>query len=100
MELRVCYDVCSDHWPQVRFAADLVKRLEPAVVIFVVVFPKRNERALHLLLLLAEPLDDVFVFEGRHWHVEHVDVVVVDHVHTVLEVPGLGCVCNKFKIGV
>ena len=100
VKLWISYDMLTNHRPKVWTLADRVKSLELTIIIFIVIFAKRHLGSFHFLLFFDESFDDVSVLSRCHGYIEEIDVIVVQDLDAVFEVPRFWCVCCKLKIRV
>jgi hypothetical protein len=89
-----------DHGPEVGAARDVLEAFEFAIIILIIILSERDDVALHFGLFFSESLHDMAVFQGRHWQIEYIDMIMIDDRYAILHIPGFRGVRDEFKIGV
>ena len=100
VELWIADDVLTNHRPHVGAVGDGLEGLKFTIIIFVIVFTKGNELPFHLLLFICKSADNVPMFDGCHWKIEYVHVIVVQHIDAIFYIPWFRSIGDKLKIGV
>ena len=90
----------ANHRPEVCPLTDCLYSLKFTVVILIIVFTERNLGSLHLVFFLCKSPDNVTVFGYGHGQVKHVDVINIDYIDPILNIPRFRCIGNEFEIGI